>query len=529
MSASVQSAPVAAPAAAPLAAHPEAKNDPHWRVSELLLVREVVRLMGSPHPPERVLREMLHLMSELLGLNRGRIVLADAPGQGAAVASRIRYAYGLTQAEIAGGVYASGEGVTGQVLASGQPMLVQDINAATPFLGRTLAPSPQPVAFLALPIQVQSQTVGVLGCLRERHLRPLSDDMALLQVLATLAGQVLARQAQTPPLAHHAAPRPAHPPHPPDHAAARCGMVGSSSRLLRALDALERVAPSDASVLLCGESGTGKALFAQALHQASQRRDAALVRVDCATMTASGFASALFAADQGTLFLDGVGELPLALQAQLLGVLRDTVVLRPVGQAEAKLALRLVATTQHDLAAEVARGAFRRDLYHRLNLVTIQLPALREQPEDIRTLALVFLERANQAHRRKVRLSAGALQRLQAHGWPGNVRELGHAMERLVLLTDSTVVPAAEMARWLLGGTPPEAPPPTHTPPLVREYTQAHSHSPETLQAALDLHQGNQSRAAQTLGLTARQFSYRLNKAGLRQRGAAGHTGDWRL
>lgn len=513
MSTSVQPAPLAAPASVS-ASHLEAKNDPHWRASEWLLVREVVRLMGGPLPPERVLREMLHLMSELLGLNRGRIVLADAPCPGVAATSRICYAYGLTQAEIAGGVYASGEGVTGRVLASGRAMLVQDINAETPFLGRTLAHSPQPVAFLALPIQARHQTVGVLGCLRERHLRPLSDDMALLQVLATLAGQVLARQAPTPPMARNVTPRRAQPA-PADGAATR-DIVGSAPRLLRALDDLERVAQADASVLLWGESGTGKALFAQALHRASPRRDAPFVRVNCPAMPDNGFASELFKADQGTLFLDEVGELPLALQARLLCVLQEGRVLQPAGPDEARVDVRVVATTQHDLAAAVAHGAFRRDLYHRLNVVAIPLPALRERREDIRSLALTFLDRANQAHRRSVRLSAGALQRLQSHDWPGNVRELGHAMERLVLLTHSTLVPAAEMARFLPQSSRTEAPPPIDTPPLVREYTQAHAHSPDTLRAALDLHQGNQSRAAQALGLTVRQFSYRLQKAGLR-------------
>lgn len=485
---------MAVAASAPSASQTEARNDPQWRASELLLVREVVRLMGGTLPPERVLRGMLHLMSELLGLNRGRIVLADATRQGAAATSRIRYAYGLTSAEIASGVYASGEGVTGRVLASGRPLLVPDINGDTPFLGRTLARTPQPVAFLALPIQVHQQTVGVLGCLRERHLRPLNDDLILLQVLATLVAQVLTRQ-------------PTVPSNPLGTPAARSSILGSSPRLLRALGELERVAPTDATVLLLGESGTGKALFAQALHRASLRHHAPFVRVNCAAMPDTGFAAELVAANRGTLFLDEVGEMPLLQQVQLLGVLQEGSVLWPGGQPEAGVGVRVVAATHHDLQAAVARGSFRRDLYHRLNVLPIPLPALRERGDDLRTLALTFLDRANRAHQRQVRLSAGALKRLEAYDWPGNVRELGHAMERLVLLTDSTVVPAAEVARLL---------PSIERLPLVREYIQAHSHSPDTLRATLDLHQGNQSRAAQALGLTARQFSYRLQKAGLR-------------
>lgn len=527
MSASFQPALVAVPASAARdTAQHEAQNDPQWRANELLLVREIIRLIGKSLAPEVVMREILHLMSELLGLNRGRIVLADpSPGEGApATTSRICYAYGLTRAEIASGVYACGEGVTGRVLATGQPMVVQDIHADTQFLGRTMARTQQPtapIAFMALPIQVNHQTVGVLGCLRERHLRPLNDDIALLQVLATLAGQVLALQALMQQKTRAVAVRNQLRTHAPAPAAARYGIVGNSPALLRALGELERVSQANASVLLLGESGTGKALFARALHLASPRRDAPFITVNCAAMPETLFESELFGADQGTIFLDEVGEMPLALQTQLLRALQEGSVVRPGGKREGRVDVRVdvrvVAATQRDLAADVAHGAFRRDLYYRLNVIPIQLPPLRERREDIRTLAAQFVNRANQANRRNVKLSAGALQQLEDHTWPGNVRELGNVVERLVLLTDSTVVSAREMARFLPPSAAPVAAPESgKPPPLVREYTHAHSHSPDTLQAALALHKGNQSRAAQALGLTARQFSYRLQKAGLR-------------
>ena len=182
--------------------------DPQWRAQELLLLSQVVGAVGKSLAPERVLREMLHLMSELLGLNRGRIVLIDdldlteALPRGRADAdfasASIRYAYGLTRDEAARGRFAPGEGVTGRVLATGQPALVQDVDAEPAFLFRTVPRARLPaetVAFIALPIAVGPRTIGVLAChrIRSRH-RQLADDVALLKILATLAGQLLQLQ-----------------------------------------------------------------------------------------------------------------------------------------------------------------------------------------------------------------------------------------------------------------------------------------------------------------------------------------------
>jgi Nif-specific regulatory protein len=156
-------------------------------------------------------------------------------------------------------------------------------------------------------------------------------------------------------------------------------------------------------------------------------------------------------------------------------------------------------------------------------VIPIRLPSLRERREDIRALALHFVSRANQAHQRNVNLTTDALARLETHDWPGNIRELGNLIERLVLLADHTRVDSADLERFMpkASAAPPSSSEPAGLPPasgqpLVRDYGSARSHSVETLQTALAHHQGHQSRAAQSLGLTLRQFSYRLRKAGLR-------------
>ena len=539
---------------------------PDWRALELLLMREVMKLVGQSLSPAHVLREMLHLMSELLGLNRGRVVLAvpdNAHSPGPALAGRraaIAHSYGLTATEAARGTYAWGEGVTGKVLATGLPAIVQDVDAEPLFLFRAVHRQQLPaetVAFLALPIAVNGATVGVLGCHRIRsRQRHLTDDLALLRVLATLAGQLLQLEQLVTQQTRQLEDRNATLSHALDTHAARYGLIGRSAALLQALSELEQVSQSHATVLLLGESGTGKELFARALHLASGRRDRPFIKVNCSAIPDTLFESELFGHERGaftgavqaragwfeqahggTIFLDEMGELPLAMQAKLLRTLQEGTLVRLGSTREVRIDVRLVAATNRDLSREVASGRFRQDLFYRLNVVPIRLPSLRERREDVHPLALHFLNRANQTHQRNVHLTPEAHALLGQHPWPGNVRELGNVIERLVLLAPQPLVQASDVARFLdqgsalaaapavntdppgtvatgtvLPGNPPGTDAPTGLTDWVRDYRPAHSHDPAVLQAALARHQGNQSRAAQSLGLTLRQFAYRLNK-----------------
>ena len=342
------------------------------------------------------------------------------------------------------------------------------------------------------------------------------------------------------------------------------GLIGRAPAFQRMMELVARVAPAMATVLLLGESGTGKELFARALHLASGRRDRPFIKVNCSAIPDTLFESELFGHERGaftgavqaragwfeqahggSIFLDEIGELPLGLQAKLLRTLQEGTLVRLGATREVRIDVRLVAATNRDLAAEADAGRFRQDLFYRLNVVPIRLPSLRERHEDIHPLALHFLNRANQIHQRNVHLAPEALTLLEQHPWPGNIRELGNVIERLVLLADHPLVHAPELARYLEGGrasphsqpspapaalaAPATAPSSFSAPtaaieaafsqingPLVRDYQPAHSHSSDTLTQALALHQGNQSRAAQSLGLTLRQFAYRLKKAGLR-------------
>jgi Nif-specific regulatory protein len=391
----------------------------------------------------------------------------------------------------------------------------------------------------------------VLACHRIRSRdRQLADDVAILKILATLAGQLLQLQALVLEKTRVLQAKNQLLTRALETAAARYGIIGTSPILLQALSELERVSEASASVLLLGESGTGKELFARAVHLSSQRRDQPFIKVNCAAIPDTLFESELFGyergaftgaqtsragwfeqADRGTIFLDEIGEMPLAMQTKLLRTLQEGTIVRLGGKREVKVAVRVVAATNRDLELDVQAGTFRRDLFYRLNVIPIRLPSLRERPQDIRALAIHFLSRFNQANQRNVSLSLDALARLEQHPWPGNIRELGNVIERLVLLSDSAMVPAHELERFLPAPVATVQPAegrwsdsprhlaidaaPDRPAPLVRDYQSAQSHTAANLQQALAAHGGNQSRAAQALGLTVRQFGYRLRKLGI--------------
>ncbi len=242
-------------------------------------------------------------------------------------------------------------------------------------------------------------------------------------------------------------------------------IVGSSPALLAVLRQVDQVAATDSTVLVTGETGTGKELVARAIHEASSRRKQALVKVNCGAISAGLVESELFGhvkgaftgalahrdgrfkvADRGTLFLDEVGELPLETQVKLLRVLQEQE-FEPIGSNQTvRVDVRIIAATNRDLAAACREGRFRSDLYYRLNVVPIAIPPLRERQSDLRLLIAFFLERsARKLGKPPVQVSEAAMERLLQYPWPGNVRELENVVERAVVLAPSTVLTAADL------------------------------------------------------------------------------------
>ncbi|HEY0479009.1 MAG TPA: sigma 54-interacting transcriptional regulator [Kofleriaceae bacterium] len=272
-----------------------------------------------------------------------------------------------------------------------------------------------------------------------------------------------------------------------DGPAADADLIGRSAAAQRVVAFVQRVAPSDATVLLGGESGSGKEMVARAIHRASRRARGPCVAVNCAALTESLIESELFGhekgaftgatekkagrfemADRGTLFLDEVGELPLGLQTKFLRVLEDRRFERVGGQKSIEVDVRVVAATNRDLTEMVKRGTFREDLYYRLSVIHVDVPPLRDRLDDVPLLAEFFLARfRGQAARRIAGFAPDALAAMTRYAWPGNVRELRNAVERAVVLGDRDHIIAADLPPQVLAAAPPPRTRPSPpTPPL---------------------------------------------------------------
>ncbi len=304
-------------------------------------------------------------------------------------------------------------------------------------------------------------------------------------------------------------------------------MVGQSPAFRAMMDTLRQAAPSTATVLLIGESGTGKELAARALHEHSTRAKGPFIAVNCAAIPESILEAELFGVERGaytgavarregrferahggTLFLDEVGEMPLSAQVKLLRVLQEGEIERLGGTQTVKVDVRLVAATNKDLQKEVAEGRFREDLYYRLNVVEIRVPALASRREDIPLLADAFLRRFAAKNAKTLRgFSEEALRILENYAWPGNVRELEHAVERAVVLARGEVLEASDLPESVRKGPLGSAGQlviPIGTPMEEIERRVIH----ETLRHT----KGDKTLAARLLGIAARTIYRKLER-----------------
>jgi len=316
---------------------------------------------------------------------------------------------------------------------------------------------------------------------------------------------------------------------------------GTDPGMARIAETVERVAPSNATVLLLGETGTGKEVVARALHQHSTRRDQAFVAVNCAVLKGELLESELFGHEKGaftgadrarpgrvatahggTLFLDEIGELPLAVQAKLLRVLQEKEYERLGSDRTQRADIRLVAATHRDLPAAIQAGTFREDLYYRLKVISIRIPPLRERATDILPLAEWLLDKhAAESARTPPRLSAQVQQALQRYPWPGNVRELSNVMERFVLLAGDTVdlCDLPEELTVAQAGTSPAV---NDTEDLFAlDYSDAVTAARRLIVVrALERAGGHQTRAAERLGVTQPYLSRLIKQLGIRREGS---------
>ena len=318
-------------------------------------------------------------------------------------------------------------------------------------------------------------------------------------------------------------------------------IVGNHPAMRRVIQLIHQVAGTKATVLIKGESGTGKELVARAIHYESDRFSKPFVVINCAAIPSNLLESELFGhekgaftgavkakrgrlelADRGTLFLDEIGEMPRELQVKILRVLEEQKFQRVGGTQDVEVDNRIIAATNKDLRQAVETGAFRDDLYYRLNVVTIPIPPLRERKEDIPLLVEHFIAKHREAFKKTVSgLSEPALRRLMNYPWPGNVRELENALVRALVLCHSEVIEAGDLTEELGGeGEGPEAKPPADKEDLKRMKKEAQQKVKEEIERkfildALRQGEGNILRSAVKVGMDRRQFQNLIKKYGI--------------
>lgn len=307
-------------------------------------------------------------------------------------------------------------------------------------------------------------------------------------------------------------------------------LVGQSAPMKRVFDMIDAVANSRATVLVTGESGTGKELVARAIHYRGPRREGAFEAINCAALPETLFESELFghekgaftnairqrkglfeSADGGTLLLDEISEIPPTLQAKLLRVLQEREVQRLGGDKRIPVDVRVITTTNRHLPTEIAAGHFREDLFYRVNVVTIDLPPLRDRIEDIPALVECFIRRYNIENGRSVkRLSDGAMRLFEQYRWPGNVRELENFIERAVVTAAGDVLTPDDFPRDLITGGPRKK------AQGIEPGMSIHEMEKQLILATLETEGGNQTRAADKLGISSRTLRNKLHEYGLR-------------
>ncbi len=494
-------------------------------MNDLDLLYEITQVLTAPGPLPRSLQQILQILAQRMGMCRGTITILNPETS----ELQIEVAQGLTAAARRRGRYKLGEGITGRVVETGEPAVVPRVSQEPLFLNRTRSRGQEKdeISFLCVPVKINHQTIGALSVDRLHRNLNLDKDLRLLTIIAS----IIAQAVNTLLLIDREKDRLR------DENIKLKGelqeryqvgnIVGTSSRMRQVFEMVQRVAKSNATILIRGESGTGKELVASALHYSSQRASKPFIKVNLAALPETLVESELFGhergaftgalqrkqgrfelAQGGTIFLDEIGDLTPNVQLKLLRVIQEREFTRLGGTSTLKADVRLITATHRDLERAVAEGAFREDLYYRLNVFPIYLPPLRERRADIPLLAEHFLGKYAGEHQKKgLRLSTPALDLLMQYPWPGNVRELENIVERAVLVCDEDTILSVHLPRSLQRQEPGEG-----RNGLAMQVANLEK---ELISEALRQTRGNQSQAAKMLNTSLRILGYKIKQYAL--------------
>ena len=441
--------------------------------------------------------------------------------------------------------YKKGEGIIGKVWKHGVPIVIPDISKEKEFLNklkRNLNNEYEKISFIAVPIKIENKTVGVLAVDKPYSQKDsLKTHTDFLVMIANILGNYIKLYSEFETEKRKIESEKKNLEKKLSKIYTKSGIdgiVASSIKTLEIIDTIKSVANTPATVLLTGESGVGKEVFAKAIHNLSDRKDKPFIKINCAAIPEDLLESELFGyekgaftgatttkkgkfelADGGTIFLDEIGDMPLLLQSKLLRVLQEKEIERLGGSKPIKVDVRIIAATNKDLEKMVREGTFREDLYYRLNVIQIHIPPLRERREDIPVLIYYFLDKFNKMYGKNLSISDELVETLTSYDWPGNIRQLQNTIERMVILAKNPVLTEEDLPVDIKKN-------------LKREVKRAKSNLisseervqlPKTIEEiereniikALEETNYIVKKAAEKLGMTPRQVRYRMEKYGI--------------
>jgi len=505
--------------------------------SQLAALFEVSSVLSRSLNLRQTLREVLSVLSERGRMHHGLVCLLDED-RGELMISALHDKDAEPFEKV---TYQPGEGVIGHILSSNEPWILPRIGDEPRFLDRlNLYNSELP--FIGVPIRVgEEHPIGVLAAQPPPGDALLGHQARFLEMVANLTGQAV-RLARTVEAEQQALReerdklrREVKGTHGFD------SIIGRANSMRLVFEQVRQVAKWNTTVLIRGESGTGKELIANAIHYNSPRARAPFVKLNCAALPDNLLESELFGhekgaftgaisqrkgrfeqADGGTLFLDEIGEITPAFQAKLLRVLQEGEFERVGGGRTHKVDVRVIAATNRDLEAEVQSGEFREDLYYRLNVMPIRMPALRERMEDIPDLARFLVNKLSRTQGRDLQITDSALRVLMRYDWPGNVRELENCMERAAVMCENGLIDrdVINLTGLDLSASSTDLSPPTTggngAQPV--DLNDPNLDERERVIAALEEAGWVQAKAARLLNMTPRQIAYRIQTLNIKMR-----------
>lgn len=504
------------------------KPEGYKQLEELTSLYKITRQLASSLELSDCLYEVMSILSEEKGMENGTVTIVN-PLTGKL---EIEAAHGISPAARKRGTYKVGEGITGRVVATGEPVIVPHIAEEPLFLNKTQTRgefASEKRSFLCVPVKDGRQVIGALSVDRvytNGITEEANTDLQFLMVLSSIIAQTVIRiqkvnrEKQQLFSENLKLKRELSEKNKFDH------IIGNSVRMQNVYEMIHRVVDSSATVLLRGESGTGKNLVAKALHYNSKKRDKPFIVVNCSALPETLLESELFGhekgsftgaherkigrfeqAEGGTLFLDEIGEINNSAQVKLLNVVQERNFQRLGSTELIDCDVRIVAATNRDLESAVEAKTFREDLYYRLNVFPVYMPPLRERRTDILLLAELFLDKYAKENKKNIkRISTSAIDMLIGYHWPGNVRELQNCMERAVIICDDDTIKSIHLPPTL------QTERSSSTGKSLSLSVAVENFEKELIIEGLKRNNGNQTKTAKDLDTSLRIINYKIHQ-----------------